>query len=379
MSRRVLVLGGGVAGCAAATLLARGGVDVILLEQHAEPRHKMCGEFLSTEACDLLSTMDLELQALGAVPVREVRLASGPGCVSHPLPFPACSLTRRVLDEAMLHLASTSGAEVRRGQRVESLDQQPDGGWRVTTANGDELFAPDVICASGKYDLRGHGRPSGVQGSLIAFKQYFRLAPEQQIHLDGAIELILFQAGYAGLQTVESGCANLSLLVEARRFRELGGRWETLLSAIVGESAHLRTRLAGAEPVLDRPLSLSRIPYGFLRQQAPAPGMWCIGDQAAVIPSFSGDGMSIALHSARVAAETYLRDQTAEAMTRRLYRELRAQMGWATALSRLMLSPVGQGIVSRAVRLAPSLLSRAALMTRINPTSVDLGRPWADT
>ncbi len=367
MSPRVLVLGGGVAGCAAATLLARGGVDVTLLEQHAEPRHKMCGEFLSTEACDLLSAMGLDLQALGAVPIREVRLVSRSSCISHPLPFAACSLTRRVLDGAMLELASASGAEVRRGHRVESLQPQAEGGWRVTITNGDELLAPDVLCASGKHDLRGYARPPGAQEPLIAFKQYFRLASEQQSHLDAAIELILFQSGYAGLQTVESGCANLCLLVEARRFRELGGRWDALLSTLVEESPHLRRRLRGAEPVLDRPLSLSRIPYGFVRRHAPAPGMWCIGDQAAVIPSFSGDGMSIALHSARVAAETYLRHETAEAMTRRLHRELRAQIGWATALSRLMLSPVGQGAISGAVWLAPSLISRAAAITRINP------------
>jgi len=39
-------------------------------------------------------------------------------------------------------------------------------------------------------------------------------------------------------------------------------------------------------------------------------GLWCIGDQAAVIPSFSGDGIAIALHSARLGAECYLAGKT---------------------------------------------------------------------
>ena len=47
----VLILGGGVAGCAAAIALARKGQSVTLIEREPTPRHKVCGEFLSGEMC----------------------------------------------------------------------------------------------------------------------------------------------------------------------------------------------------------------------------------------------------------------------------------------------------------------------------------------
>ncbi len=359
-----VVIGGGLAGAAVATLLARAGRPVTLVEQYAEPRHKMCGEFLSTEACESLLRMGLDVRALGAVPVSLVRMARRSGAVGHELPFAAQSLTRRVLDEAMLQMAMESGVRVQRGRRVEALERNGEG-WSVRMSEGDSLHAEDVFLASGKHDVRGHARPDGPQGTLIAFKQYFRLAEAQSAELCGAIELIMFRGGYAGLQMVEDGCANLCLLVEAKRYKVLGGSWGALLLAIVAESRHLSRRLEGAEALLERPLSLSRIPYGYLRMDAAEVGLWCLGDQAAVIPSFSGDGMSIALHTARLAAEMYLCGLGSADFAARLAAELGTLLRRSTMLSRLMVAGAGQPLVCGAVRAFPSLLPWAAALTRI--------------
>ncbi len=359
-----LVVGGGVAGAAVATLLARGGASVTLLEQNPDARHKICGEFLSTEACESLLTMGLDVRVLGALPVGRVRLVGRGAYVENELPFEAQSLTRRVLDKAMLEMAEASGVTVCRGKRVEAVVE--DGGaCRVRTSEGEEMCVADVFMASGKHDVRGHARPEGPQGSLIAFKQYFRLTGEQSAELSGGIELMMFEGGYAGLQMVEGGQANMSLLVEARRYKALGGGWEALLREMQSDSAHMRRRLTGAEAVLERPLSLSRIPYGYLRREAQERGLWYLGDQAAVIPSFSGDGMAIALHTARVAAEVYLRGQGARELTRRLSGELGGLLWRATTLSRVMVSDAGQRALSGVTRAMPSLLGRGAAATRI--------------
>ena len=359
-----LVLGGGVAGAAVATLLARAGERVTLVEQHAEPRDKVCGEFLSAEACASLLWLGMEVRRLGAVPVGLVRMAGRGGLAECALPFEAWSVTRRVLDEAMLEMAAESGVEVRRGERVERLEEDA-GGWRVRMSGGEVMDAGPVFVASGKHDLRGHARVGGSAEGLIAFKQYFRLAEEQRAELDGAIELMLFRGGYGGLEMVEGGCANLCVLVEARRYREVGGSWEAVLGAIADEVEHVARRLCGAEAMLERPLSLSRIPYGFLRREPGLRGLWYVGDQAAVIPSFSGDGMSIALHTAAVAAEVYLQGMGAQALTRRLGRELGGLMTRAVWISRWMLDARGQRVLGAGVRAMPWLLRGGAAVTRV--------------
>src|SRR3546814_9091415 len=82
-------------------------------------------------------------------------------------------------------------------------------------------------------------------------------------------------------------------------------------------------RLAEAEPLIDRPLAVSNIPYGFVHR--PDPGQisfYRLGDQTAVIPSFSGDGMAIALHSGIAAARCHLAGGSAVDFHRALRRAL---------------------------------------------------------
>jgi 2-polyprenyl-6-methoxyphenol hydroxylase-like FAD-dependent oxidoreductase len=96
----VLVLGGGVAGCAASIALARKGRSVTLIEREPTPRHKVCGEFLSGEALEDLHALGIDVASLGAVPINYVRLAAARRAATAPLPFPAKSLTRKALDTA---------------------------------------------------------------------------------------------------------------------------------------------------------------------------------------------------------------------------------------------------------------------------------------
>ena len=92
----------------------------------------------------------------------------------------------------------------------------------------------------------------------------------------------------------------------------------------------------------DRPLAISSIPYGHLAGQPF--GLWCVGDQDAVIPSFTGDGMSITLHSAALATEMYLAGESAERYNHRLHAQLSRGMNLATCLSRSIVTKTGRSL-----------------------------------
>lgn len=83
-----IVIGGGLAGSALATLLARAGKDILVLEKESAPHHKVCGEFLSEKAADYLRLLDIEPQDLGAHQIHSLRLVNGQDSVTSKLPSP---------------------------------------------------------------------------------------------------------------------------------------------------------------------------------------------------------------------------------------------------------------------------------------------------
>ena len=362
MTGPALVIGGGLAGASVAIRLAEAGRSVVVLEREAGPHDKVCGEFLSYEAVASLRALGVDPLALGAVAIDRVTVCAGARRASAPLPFTALSLSRRVLDEALLARAAAADAVVRRGVRVTGLER--DGAaWIVRTEGGETLAAPQVFLASGKHDVRGWKRPPGRQSDLIGFKQHLRLAPAMTRALDRGVELHLFAGGYAGLELVEDGRANLCLVVRKTVFAALGGRWEALRERLLQDCQHLRERLDGAEGETPRPLAIAAIPYGHVGERAG--GLWRLGDQAAVIPSFAGEGMSIALHSAGLAARYVLAGRSAEACQQALAGHVRGQVARATWVSQVLVRPGAQAAIGLVLATAPGLAGLVARGTRL--------------
>jgi hypothetical protein len=96
-------------------------------------------------------------------------------------------------------------------------------------------------------------------------------------------------------------------------------------TGITINAADLAMRLDGAESLLEKPITITHIPYGYLRRETED-GLYCIGDQAAVIPSFTGDGISIALHTARRAVAAYLAAEPAPVFQPKLRSAMLPQM-----------------------------------------------------
>jgi flavin-dependent dehydrogenase len=99
-------------------------------------------------------------------------------------------------------------------------------------------------------------------------------------------------------------------------------------------------------------------------------GLWRLGDQAVVIPSWAGDGISIALHSAELAAATYLEGGDADAYQRRLARDVTGQVLLATVLSQGLVRRTGQAALEGLARLAPRLMSTVAFYTRVSDAAL---------
>jgi len=365
----VAIIGGGLAGAAAGAALARSGVDVTIIERERARVNKICGEFLSTEAQAYLRRLGLDLAALGGHPITHLRLVKRDRLTCVKLPFQALGLSRRTLDEALLNHAAAAGAKVLRGHAVRGIVAG-----KLLQLDLDQhapVLAQRVFLATGKHDLRGQRRHAAAP-ALVGFKMYFALAAAQQAELAGHIELIMLGSGYAGLQMIEAGQANLCLLLAAEDLRQAGGKWSEVLAMLRAASPHLARRLADATPLLEAPLTIARVPYGYVHKPDAndPPGLFRLGDQAAVIQSFTGDGMSIALHSAALAADFCRRGQSGSAYHQRFAHDVAAQVGRAGAIYRASASPLLQPALFSLARLFPAALRHAARLTRVPPQTL---------
>jgi menaquinone-9 beta-reductase len=359
-----VVIGGGPAGSAAAILLAGAGREVTLIERTAVPSDKVCGDFLSVEAVDAIVALGVDLAMLAPSPITHVRLVHGRSMAATRLPFPALGLTRRALDEALLQRAVLSGATVLRGHAVRGIERC-GASLQVDGASLGRIGADTVFLATGKHDLRGAPRPARDTG-LVGLKMYYALAPHQQEALRGHIELMLFAGGYAGIQLVEADHAVLCALVTRDRLRAAGGKWHTLLDGLTHECPHLADRLTGARPLLDRPMAVAGLPYGYVSEpEEPDLGLFRLGDQATVIASLTGDGVALALASAGLATRTWLaQGNAAPDYHRRWARRVDGQMRSASLIHRACLAPAAQPWLLRACRLWPGAMRVAASWTR---------------
>jgi len=356
----ILIAGGGLAGAAAGVALAQAGRAVTLIERQAGPVDKICGEFLSGEAASSLRALGLEPAALGGARISHVRLVRGARSVRARLPFLGLGLSRRVLDEALLAHAAQAGVQVRRGCAIRQVE--PD--LTLALDGGERVAAEILLLATGKHEARGAAR-AAVPGRMVGFKSYFRLRPGQQAALAGHVELVMFPGGYAGLQMVEGQAANLCALVTAPRLKRLGGSWAGLLDHMRQSSPHLAARLEGAEDLRETPLTIARVPYGFVHKAAGPAGLFRLGDQAAVIPSFTGDGMAIALHSAALAARHVIDGRDASAYHARLRADVAGQINRAGALLGLLGNPVSGPVAFTLAQAWPAALAMGAALTRV--------------
>jgi flavin-dependent dehydrogenase len=350
-----VIVGGGPAGAAAAIALARAGRRPILLEREPQAAEKVCGEFLAADAAASLAALGLDPAGLGALPIRRAVMGAGRHRAEMPLPFAAWGLPRAALDAALLEHARHAGAEIRWGTPVTAA-QRGLGGWLLRMAGGAELRARHLILATGKHELRGAAR--GRRGGAIGIK-----LPVGGVPIGDRIALLACPGGYAGLQPRPGGGTNLCAALDPRAPGVAAAARDPMafLAHVAAGSRLAEALLRDARPDLPRALTVAGVPYGYVAAGGP-PGLFRVGDQASVIPSFCGDGVAMALGSGRHAAEAILAGEEAPAHHAAWGRSIARQMRIAGVLSALVGRAPGL-LVSTASR-APGLAAWAARRTR---------------
>src|SRR5262249_6247489 len=132
----VIVAGGGPAGCAAAITASRAGAKVLLLERGKFPRHKVCGEFVSAESLELLSSLIGSTDLIrDALVIPKARVFVDGHILETRVEPAAASIARYDLDAALWAAAKASGVDAR--EQVNVSETSGEGPFRLFTSAED--------------------------------------------------------------------------------------------------------------------------------------------------------------------------------------------------------------------------------------------------
>jgi flavin-dependent dehydrogenase len=362
MSERLIdlaIIGGGPAGTAAALEARRRGLSVTVWEKDRFPRDKVCGEFISSESISFLeSQIPVSLSRAPRITRAEFISRRG-GAQGFPLPAAARGLSRSALDEALWRAAAVAGANVREGAAVHGvrrMNGQQTLMWEIRFDDGCVERARALIIACGRWwKIEGIDSPAGtkrrsVAGEWIGVKAHFR-----GVAARGAVEMYYFPGGYCGLAPIEDGLHNACCLVHRSLARRApaGGMadfraWMRTLAGHTRLDARLRDAIQESETVTTAPVRPAR-------RCAVQGEILLAGDAAGFLDPFTGDGISMALHSGRLAAE-----ELAKAPDRAPGAVRQAALSYERKLAKSVQRSYAVAGIFRALVRAPELVQDAA-------------------
>ncbi len=299
----VIVVGARCAGSSLATMLARAGLGVCLLDKDRFPSDTLSTHGIQPAGVQILGQLGVldSLLAL-APPIRRLRMAfDDAGATTTDLEAvvggPGLSVRRIALDEILLAAAANAGAEVRTRTAVTGLLRDGDRVCGVTTAAG-RLRARVVVGADGARSsvasfVGAKDRHPTTNGRVFMWG-YYDADPTGG-------EMWIGKAGdhtYLSMPT-DGGLAVVAVCPSIDRRDEVRADREAAFEAGLHACPELHANLEGAGR--DGPIRTMAGLTGFFRPSA-GPGWALVGDAGHFKDPTAGQGISDALrHSERLA------------------------------------------------------------------------------
>lgn len=298
----IAIIGGGLAGLSLGILCGRAGYKTVLFEKDRYPFHKVCGEYISFESWNFIHDLGLNLSSINLPVIKKLVVSSQGGkSISADLDAGGFGISRYFLDNALKNIAEQNGVFVYEGVKVEDVVFKEDGFF--VHSNSPSVRARIVAGSFGKrsnLDVKWRRdfivRKPGKLNNYLGIKYHIKTAfPRDTIALHN------FKNGYCGISAIENDQYCLCYLTKAENLKVGNNSIREMEKRILFENPFLKEIFHKAEFLFEKPITISRI--SFDQKQPVENHVLMLGDAAGMIAPLCGNGMSMAMHSSKIAFE----------------------------------------------------------------------------
>lgn len=296
----VSVVGGGLAGLISAIMLAREGWSVSLFEKKEYPFHRVCGEYISNETLPFLQSTGLFPAEFNPENITRFQLTSVNGKSAElSLDLGGFGISRYSFDNFLYKKAIEAGVSVHCNTSVEDVKYTGDEFILTTSEKVEKEYRSRlVIGAHGKRSKLDHTFNRGFvrrRSPYVGVKYHIRID-----HPKGLIALHNFKDGYCGISNVEDGKTNLCYLTHRNNMKRFGNV-KDLEENVLSTNPFLRSIFRSADFLSDKPEVINEI--SFETKEPVEHHILMAGDAAGMITPLCGNGMAMAIHSAKIVSE----------------------------------------------------------------------------
>jgi len=293
----ILIVGGGLAGLIAAIHLSKIGLKVSLIEKNEFPKHKVCGEYISNEVVSYFNYLGINTDDLKPTHLNQFQFSFLNGeILNSNLPLGGFGVSRYLLDEFLYKKAIANGCQIIQDSVEDIVFSENQ--FTVTTAK-NAVFKSEIL-------LGAFGKRSNIDQKLE--RDFFhKKAPWLAIkaHYSGVfpnnlVGLYHFKGGYCGVSKVENDKINICYLADYKTFKQYKNIEEYQMN-VLSKNPQLKSVLNNCTSLFEKPLTISQI--SFDEKKAVENHILMIGDTAGLIHPLCGNGMAMAIHSAKIASE----------------------------------------------------------------------------
>jgi menaquinone-9 beta-reductase len=295
--KKTIIAGGGLAGLVTANILGRAGIACTVIERKEYPFHRVCGEYISNETVPYLKSLGLYPEKFVPAQIRRFQLTSVNGKLAElPLGLGGFGISRYSFDQFLYQKAKSSGVEFLLNTEVESIRFLNEN-FEVET-RGQQLNADVVIGAFGKrskLDVMLNRDFVHQRSPYVGVKYHIRTE-----HPSNLIALHNFKDGYCGISNIEDDKSCLCYLSHRNNLKEFGSI-KLMEETVLFKNPFLKSIFSDSDFLFDKPETINEI--SFSTKKPVEDHILMCGDAAGMITPLCGNGMAMAIHSAKIVSE----------------------------------------------------------------------------